>query len=348
MNRLAIIGNGFDIALGIPTTYQDFLVWYLNNKVLPSLTYERSYEDDLWLIDLKMGIYVPDRCQKKNLKPTFEAIIAANQANSSKSLPLLLQTMVSKLNSNWGGFESSYFELLCKHQASLKIVIKLNKELNSIEILLTEYLKSIDSLGSVNEPFEFNELFKPIDLNFVDEPSNPGFEPFNYNIEKILVLNFNYTSTTSNLIQLLGDNGKDIDIIHVHGQLDSEMNPIIFGYGDETHPEFNKLKDLNSDDHLEHFKSYKYSRTNNLRLLNNFISAQSFDVHLIGHSCALSDRVLLSTIFEHRNCFSIVPYLRKGVNNYFKLQTGISRHIESMYEFRQKIMIEPQCPKFNR
>ena len=28
MNRLIIVGNGFDLAHGMPTTYSDFLKWY--------------------------------------------------------------------------------------------------------------------------------------------------------------------------------------------------------------------------------------------------------------------------------------------------------------------------------
>ena len=79
-----------------------------------------------------------------------------------------------------------------------------------------------------------------------------------------------------------------------------------------------------------------------------FIDNNVYDVHVIGHSCALSDRVLLSSIFDNEYCISIVPYIRKDVNNYFALQAGISRHIKNMDDYRRKIMIEPECPKFSR
>ena len=29
MNRLIILGNGFDIAHGLPTKYNDFITWYI-------------------------------------------------------------------------------------------------------------------------------------------------------------------------------------------------------------------------------------------------------------------------------------------------------------------------------
>lgn len=33
MNRLVIIGNGFDLAHGLPTRYEDFINWYWDKRV---------------------------------------------------------------------------------------------------------------------------------------------------------------------------------------------------------------------------------------------------------------------------------------------------------------------------
>lgn len=33
MNRLIIIGNGFDMAHGLKTSYKDFINWYMNQRV---------------------------------------------------------------------------------------------------------------------------------------------------------------------------------------------------------------------------------------------------------------------------------------------------------------------------
>ena len=33
MNKLVIIGNGFDLAHGIETSYKDFIIWYLNKVI---------------------------------------------------------------------------------------------------------------------------------------------------------------------------------------------------------------------------------------------------------------------------------------------------------------------------
>ena len=33
MNRLVIIGNGFDMAHGLKTSYKDFITWYWDKRV---------------------------------------------------------------------------------------------------------------------------------------------------------------------------------------------------------------------------------------------------------------------------------------------------------------------------
>lgn len=33
MNRLIIIGNGFDMPYGLKTSYKDFINWYMNQRV---------------------------------------------------------------------------------------------------------------------------------------------------------------------------------------------------------------------------------------------------------------------------------------------------------------------------
>jgi hypothetical protein len=52
MNDLYLIGNGFDLAHGLKTTYNDFLLWYLND-FLKKFWQRDHFEDDLMTIDRK-------------------------------------------------------------------------------------------------------------------------------------------------------------------------------------------------------------------------------------------------------------------------------------------------------
>ena len=49
MNRIILIGNGFDLAHGLKTSYNDFIKWYLSQALFKSVE-NKIYEDELILI----------------------------------------------------------------------------------------------------------------------------------------------------------------------------------------------------------------------------------------------------------------------------------------------------------
>ena len=57
MNRLVLIGNGFDLAHGLKTRYEDFLNWYWCQKIYTAATkHDEEYNDQL----CKMTILTED------------------------------------------------------------------------------------------------------------------------------------------------------------------------------------------------------------------------------------------------------------------------------------------------
>ena len=63
----------------------------------------------------------------------------------------------------------------------------------------------------------------------------------------------------------------------------------------------------------------------------SYIDSAPYIVYIVGHSCGLSDRVLLNEIFEHKNCekIEIFYYVRKDGNDNFKeITQEISRHFK--------------------
>ena len=46
MNRLVIIGNGFDIAHGLKTSYMDFINWYWERRLNAMLTEHTPISED--------------------------------------------------------------------------------------------------------------------------------------------------------------------------------------------------------------------------------------------------------------------------------------------------------------
>ena len=109
---------------------------------------------------------------------------------------------------------------------------------------------------------------------------------------------------------------------------------------------YQQLQALNENECLKNIKSIKYLESNNYRRVLRFLEAAPFQVLIMGHSCGNSDRTLLNTIFEHRNCISIKPYYHKrknGTNNYLDIVQNISRNFTNMKLMRDRVVNKTYC-----
>jgi hypothetical protein len=172
--------------------------------------------------------------------------------------------------------------------------------------------------------------------------------------KKTLFLNFNYTNIDQlymniqrpNLYSAGGDWSANYGItkesIHIHGELDNPNNPMIFGYGDELGDEYMIIEKLNDNNYLENVKSIMYSETDNYKRLLEFVNSDTYQIFIFGHSCGISDRTLLSRLFEHENCISIKPFYHKrkdGSDNYnSELIRNISRNFTDKRLMREKVV----------
>ncbi|MDR2888026.1 MAG: hypothetical protein LBV26_08540, partial [Bacteroidales bacterium] len=70
-----------------------------------------------------------------------------------------------------------------------------------------------------------------------------------------------------------------------------------------------------------------------------------------GHSCGNSDRTLLNTIFEHKNCISVKPFYRQWKdkdtdeikNNYMNIYKNISRNFNDKKALRDIVVNKEYC-----
>jgi hypothetical protein len=106
------------------------------------------------------------------------------------------------------------------------------------------------------------------------------------------------------------------------------------------------LQNLNDNECLRNVKSIRYLETPNYRNVLSFLESEPFQVLIMGHSCGNSDRTLLNTIFEHKNCVSIKPYYyikEDGTDNYIELVQNISRNFTDMKLMRDRVVNKTQC-----
>lgn len=160
--------------------------------------------------------------------------------------------------------------------------------------------------------------------------------------EQILLLNFNYTK----MADLYIPEGSDFEVNHIHGELENNKDHIIFGYGDELDEDYKRISNLNDNSYLTNIKSIRYLETDNYRRLLRFIDSAPYQIYIMGHSCGNSDRTLLNTLFEHRNCVSIKPYyyLREdGSDNYIEIIQNISRNFNNMQTMRDRVVNKSYC-----
>jgi hypothetical protein len=160
--------------------------------------------------------------------------------------------------------------------------------------------------------------------------------------EKLFVC-FNYTRTME--LYLKHSPYKN-NLIYIHGTLGEPSNSIIFGYGDEMDPYYEKIENLNNNEFLNNIKSFSYFKTDNYQKVIRFIEDHGceFTVKILGHSCGLSDRILLNTIFEHDNCKHIkIYYYQKSEteNDYFEKTQEISRHFKASGKGNMRAKIVP-------
>lgn len=96
-------------------------------------------------------------------------------------------------------------------------------------------------------------------------------------------MNFNYTKTADLYLPA----NSDIPVNHIHGELDNEQNPVIFGYGDELDEDYKTISNLNDNSYLTNIKSIRYLETDNYRQLLQFIDTGPYQIYIMGHSCGI-------------------------------------------------------------
>ena len=152
-----------------------------------------------------------------------------------------------------------------------------------------------------------------------------------------MLLDFNYTKTVRGYLR------QEFDIfshIQIHGHLE-KPETMIFGYGDEFEDKYKKLQNLNNNECLTNIKTIRYQESDNYRRVLSFIESAPFQICIMGHSCGNSDRTLLNTLFEHKNCISIKPYFyikEDGTDNYIEIVQNISRNFTDMKLMRDRVV----------
>lgn len=413
MNRIILIGNGFDLAHGLPTRYEDFINWYWEKWLYNLRTcHYKTLADGLCKFSIKTG---QDTWQSLLWQQGYtlnspkgvdfvNSILDDKQNFEVIQSHLLYRICKSIQDKKWVDFENEYYCLLKEAIESPENLgctpQEINRQLHCILDLLTQYLISLQvkpltctdlirniilepikvedvAIGSIQHIYEHcnywanqgrHTLYKQLGedevpyeqalairanvdeflqkniakypdgkLGVIDINKTPDelLRPFN-----TMLLSFNYTWITDIYAQQCS-----CLVNHIHGDL-KDPPKMIFGYGDELDDDYKGLLKQEDNECLKNIKSIKYLESTNYRSMLQFIESDPFQVCIMGHSCGNSDRTLLNTLFEHKNCVSIKPYYYRksdGTDNYMELVQNICRNFTDMELMRDRVVNKTFC-----
>lgn len=161
MNRLVLIGNGFDLAHGLKTSYADFINWYFEKRYDNLLdTHNDVSEDPLLTIRYQwheaISTYLSNlsycnwQFRNCNTKEKFDRIIGDVDHFETKFSPLFERIIKGLESKTWAGIEQDYYDLLKEYafrdpnvNPTEPPIKALNQQLRYIQELLVEYLTEV-------------------------------------------------------------------------------------------------------------------------------------------------------------------------------------------------------------
>lgn len=418
IHRIILVGNGFDLAHGLATRYENFIDWYWEqyiSKLKDCLI--NTYSDTLCSFTLKEAMY-GDRWyqflspynnksfENKSGREIYEILKEQKETVSIEQTPFMNRICQSIESKGWVDIENEYYQAL--NHEYFECPEKLNKEFEIVKSKLVKYLTLVQSSNideSIVKPALKEKILAPIrideiaigarsqlvdfirsryfgeaDGSYISIGEQLGWDKRAENIEamnrfsrkwgdkieefgiesaidsqdipetllspiRLMLLNFNYTRTADLYLPQDKKLAYWFPIDHIHGQLNDPQS-IIFGYGDELDDNYRNIIKLNNNEHLRNIKSIRYLETQNYRNMLAFIESAPYQVYIMGHSCGNSDRTLLNTLFEHKNCISIKPFyhrLEDGSDNYLEIVQNISRNFTDMKLMRDRVVNKTLC-----
>lgn len=355
MNRLILIGNGFDLAHQLKTGYNDFIQWYFRRCLEKAVSGTVSTDELLEVATSGYPMPNPLRDLDGYLDHFYQIGLSQTEQSQfrlsgwsnvyqnpfsvrikSKFAYLLLQKCSF---TSWVEIENEFYdclvEILVASQEKKKDLDQLNASLKFVIGQLEEYLAEqrpthLDSGYAEIFRMPFRKTDFVPELNISEQP------------DSTMILNFNYTDTVEHYFGTprYGPPLSYTKVNYIHGKLNTSENPLIFGFGDELDENYRTMEREKTKGFLNFIKSFWYFRTSNYHDLLRFTKSGAYQIFILGHSCGLSDRTMLNMLFENENCKSIrIFYYKKGdYNNYDELTYEISRHFTDKVRMRQLIV----------
>lgn len=344
MNRIVIIGNGFDISHGLPTKYADFMDYLLLSIVEKVPLSSSTYRFNIKGKRCEKNSYFVHKIDENEKKDPWIGVVL-NKKTSYYELKsniheksIYFKSLFNEFDKNkyWSDLEEHYYNLLIQYKSNIELIKTLNQEFEHLKLLLKEFLiNEIENEIGEQKKYSINKnnnIYQILDTNHNDLFfKNTFFISFNYT-NKVLhqyIIWLNKSSTNGE---------KYAEPIQIHGDLINSDNPIIFGYGDDNSKEYRELQDLKEKEVLKNFKTFQYLRSKRYQQVLGLLELEDTYIQIIGHSCDIGDRTLLRSIFQHNNVKKIETTYYDNETKYFENLYNISRVFDNNELMREKLI----------
>ena len=339
MNRLVIVGNGFDMAMGPDTSVQSFILNLLKRKSLEVILYRTKGDGFIELKEVnaffeeELSEYVGTFLDVKDINESFI------QKHFTITSILLGEIIAVGNESRWYDIEKVYFDMLMsivKSNKTKKTMIseveKLNEELSRLIVELKIYLSDVQKT--------FTGSFTNKKVRDVNEQFYSGvFSNGSHEEHRIVFLNFNYTSILTKTVMDNFEKKINREVIHMHGNLvdTSDVEPLLMGYGDDLSSDFELLKASGIYEAMLHIKPNHFSKNSKYSDLLAFCEEGDFEVFVVGHSMGMTDHHILASIFERPNCKNISLFHRGTRQDFMKRVVALANHFGDRKLVQSKI-----------
>jgi len=302
--RIALIGNGFDLAHGYKTKYISFMRDVIDSNIADNSIYSKilklpkSYNGFEQVVEL--CLVATNNFQHRIHHVIFNKLF----------IDMLGDTSLNK----WCNIEQFYFDKLMQCKSTIQ-AINLNLEFEEIKKALEFYLsKKREEINSIED---LNYLFKGRKIEHV--------------------INFNYTNTHEQYLN-------NQHVLNIHGELQNIDNPIIFGYSpsrkdyqkllEKNHPAY-----VENVKEFEYNNIGQQDELDNIMLRYN----DKYDLFIMGHSCDLCDGEVLNYIFTSDSIENIYIFYHNKLDYKIKLQ-NISRIMKSKGSSKKVVSFPKSYP----
>lgn len=269
MVNILLVGNGFDRAHNLPTSYKQFLDYLIKKELSIQNGVVKSFRDDPNIIT---GYY--------GHKYTFDNGRQVHIMTENRFLRNVLSEVEEYL---WSDLEVTYFKQL-NESGDYNSIVRTQEEFEYVKSELIKYIKSIEQPAVSIHSLEY--FFKS--------------SLFHVNNVENLIVDFNYTPT---LISIYDKYLRKFKILDIHNKIEDENSTIIFGH-DISEKEKKSLLNDKPEKYFDNIKIFEYSASNKFAVFKEFINTanqnnERLNVFVLGHSCSVSDVQIFQELFKY-------------------------------------------------